>query len=89
MERRLQSDRRSYRRGGRRTTDHSTSVVDASYRIQMEFLLNPPRQLTLEQAVDLWPIDAHMCARALQRLVFQGWLAITPTGAYVIQPSHV
>jgi hypothetical protein len=82
-ERRQRPDRRRYPRGGRRETDTTVSLTDAAARIEVEYRGSPAHRLTLEQAVRLWDMDAHVCARAMQSLVLRGSLTVTAAGEYV------
>lgn len=63
------------------TTNDSASDL-LLYRIRGEYLEMPGLRLTLKQASRLWQMDTAICASALMRLVADGFLTCTRTGAY-------
>jgi len=56
---------------------------DLVTRVQMEFMEMPGLCLSERQARRLWNLDEAACARILARLVEQGFLTRTRTGAYL------
>lgn len=62
------------------TSDSASELL--LYRIRGEYLEMPGLRLTLTQAARLWQMDTATCASALMRLVADGFLTCTRTGAY-------
>jgi hypothetical protein len=52
-------------------------------RIRGEYREMPGLRLTFAQACRLWDVDAATCAILLERLVREGFLYQTATGAYI------
>ena len=63
---------------------HHTLPVD---RIRDEYREMPGLRLTSAQVRRLWHLDPAACDAVLQALLEEGFLARTPDGAFVIQPS--
>lgn len=56
-------------------------------RIRREFTDLPGLKLTPEQACRLWHVDEEMCRAAMTTLIAEGFLRLTPSGAFIALPS--
>ena len=52
-------------------------------RVQSEYLEMPGLCLTFDQACRLWALDSTTCGRVMQRLVAEGFIAVSDRGSYV------
>ena len=86
-DRRQMAARRSVPRGGRRVTDARELFESLVARIQEEYCEMPGLRLTQEQAAQLWHSEMAACECALDALVADGSLLVTPTGHYIAVPQ--
>ena len=56
-------------------------------RIRAEYAALPGLKLTRAQACRLWSVNDSVCGAALDRLVAEGLLWLTPSGRYVVLPK--
>jgi hypothetical protein len=68
---------------GRQEAAMEPVLNDTRALIRMEYHELPALNLTFWQAQRLWNLSEELCERALQSLVRERFLAVTPSGTFV------
>lgn len=63
--------------------DATSTLQDALFRIQTDYVQMPQMKLTPRQVQRLWSLSAEICERALSSLVMKGFLVQSSDGSYV------
>ncbi len=63
--------------------DATSTLQDALFRIQTDYVQMPQMKLTPRQVQRLWSLSAEICDGALSLLVMKGFLVRTSDGSYV------